>query len=267
MNRHNKESMIKVISFNANGIRSAAKKGFFDWFAKQEADILCVQELKAQEDQLLEDLYNPAGYYRYGSYAQKKGYSGVAIYTKQKPLNVEDNFAWDISRHEGRYLQADFEKFSVISLYFPSGSSGEERQKIKEAMMLEFEKHLEKLRASGREFIICGDWNIVHKEIDIKNWKGNQKNSGCLPHERAWLDKLFGEMQFVDGFRVLNNEAEQYTWWSQRGQARAKNVGWRIDYQIITQKLAEKLTAVSIYTQENFSDHAPLIMNYKLYTH
>tara|TARA_R110000868_G_scaffold380784_1_gene646916 strand:+ start:88225 stop:88995 length:771 start_codon:yes stop_codon:yes gene_type:complete len=255
--------MFKVVSFNANGIRAAARKGFFDWFAKQDIDVLCVQELKAQEDQLDDATFNPEGYYRYCQCAVKKGYSGVAIYSKQKPDKVIDNFDYDLGHHEGRYIQADFGNLSVVSLYLPSGSSGDERQAIKYECMAAFEKHLTKIKASKREFIICGDWNIVHKEIDIKNWKGNQKNSGCLPVEREWLDKLFGPMEFVDAFREVNQEPHQYTWWSQRGQARANNVGWRLDYQVTTAGLKDKIDSTSIYTAENFSDHAPLVIDYK----
>lgn len=256
--------MLKVISFNANGIRSAARKGFFEWFEKQRADILCVQELKAQEQDLSDELLNPKGYYRYCMCAQKKGYSGVAIYTKQKPKKVIDDFGWDLANDEGRYIQADFDNLSVISMYLPSGTSGEHRQDVKYQFMAAFEEKLQSFRRQRREFIICGDWNIVHKEIDIKNWKSNQKNSGCLPEERAWLEKLFGSMKFIDSFREVNQKPEQYTWWSQRGNARAKNVGWRIDYQILTPGLKDKVKSSDIYTESFFSDHAPLIVSYDL---
>lgn len=188
----------------------------------------------------------------------------MAIYTRHKPDNVIDNFGWDIAKHEGRYIQVDFGKLSIISVYFPSGTMGDVRQAVKYQFMAQFELHLEKLRKQKREFIICGDWNIVHKEIDIKNWKGNQKNSGCLPEERAWLDKLFGDLEWVDAFRCVNQQPEQYTWWSQRGSARAKNVGWRIDYQVVTPTLRDKIKTASIYTAENFSDHAPLTLEYDI---
>lgn len=257
--------MLKIMSFNANGIRSAARKGFFDWFKTQQIDVLCVQELKAQPDQLNEEALCPEGYHAYYQCADKKGYSGVAIYTRRKPDNVIDNFGWDVAKHEGRYVQADFGNLSIISVYFPSGTMGDVRQAVKYQFMEQFERHLEKLRQQNREFIICGDWNIVHKEIDIKNWKGNQKNSGCLPEERAWLDKLFGELEWVDGFRCVNQQAEQYTWWSQRGNARANNVGWRIDYHVVTPALRDKIKAASIYTAENFSDHAPLTLSYDIH--
>ncbi len=253
---------MKIISFNANGIRAAGRKGFFEWFKNQRADVLCVQELKAQDDQLQDELYLPKGYYRHTMCAQKKGYSGVAIYSKEKPKKVYDDFGWDLANHEGRYLRADFDNVSVISLYLPSGTAGDHRQEVKYQFMTELENMLYSFKKRHREFIICGDWNIVHKEIDIKNWKGNQKNSGCLPEERAWLDKLFGPMGFVDGFREVNQKPEQYTWWSQRGQARANNVGWRIDYQVLTPGLKGKVKSASVYTDKLFSDHAPLVLSY-----
>jgi exodeoxyribonuclease-3 len=257
---------MRVITANVNGIRSAASKGFFQWLEKQDADVVCLQETKAQEDQLHPEEHYPAGYHCYYVDAVKKGYSGVAIFAKHKPERVIRGLGagFEDMDAEGRFIQVDFKDVSVISLYLPSGSSGEERQQVKFSFLERFAETLKALRRKKREFIICGDWNIVHKEIDIKNWKGNQKNSGCLPEERAWLDELFGPLGFVDAFRVVNQAAEQYTWWSNRGQARAKNVGWRIDYQVITPGLADKVKGASIYTGERFSDHAPLIMDYKI---
>ncbi len=255
---------MKIITFNANGIRSAQRKGFFDWAAKQHADVICVQELKAQDEQLDDLLLQLDGYEFYHHCAVKKGYSGVGIYTRKKPDQTIDDFGWDLSHHEGRYLQADFGDLSVISVYLPSGSSGDERQAVKFQFLQEFEKHLIKLLKKKQHYIICGDWNIVHKEIDIKNFKANQKNSGCLPEERAWLDHLFNDLKFVDAFREVNQLPEQYTWWSQRGRARQNNVGWRIDYHIISQELKSKVKRAEIYTKENFSDHAPLIIEYAL---
>jgi exodeoxyribonuclease-3 len=257
---------MRVITANVNGIRSAASKGFFHWLEKQDADVVCLQETKAQEDQLHPEEHYPAGYHCYYVDAVKKGYSGVAIFAKHKPERVIRGFGkgFEDMDAEGRFIQVDFKDVSVISLYLPSGSSGEERQQVKFSFLERFAETLKALRRKKREFIICGDWNIVHKEIDIKNWKGNQKNSGCLPEERAWLDELFGPLGFVDAFRVVNQAAEQYTWWSNRGQARAKNVGWRIDYQVVTPGLADKVKGASIYTGERFSDHAPLIMDYKI---
>lgn len=256
---------MKIISANVNGIRAAAKKGFFQWLEKQNADVICIQETKAQEDQLSQEEHFPDGYYCYYFDAEKKGYSGVAIYSKKKPNKIIRGLGegFEDMDAEGRYIQADYDGLSVISLYLPSGSSKEERQQVKYSFMDRFEESMKAMRRKRREFIICGDWNIVHKEIDIKNWKSNQKNSGCLPEERAWLDKVFGPMGFVDAFRVVNKEAHQYTWWSNRGQAWANNVGWRIDYQVITPGLEERVESTEIYKDERFSDHAPLIINYK----
>ncbi len=253
---------MKIISLNANGIRSAASKGFFEWMLQQNADVICLQETKAQEHQLAPETYHPAGYHAYFHDAQKKGYSGVALYCKTEPDRVMMGLGWPDIDAEGRYIQADFGKLSVISLYMPSGSSGEGRQAVKFDLMARLQPVLQRLRADGREYIICGDWNIAHRAIDLKNWRGNQKNSGFLPEERVWMDELFGVSGFVDAFRVVNQDAEQYTWWSNRGQAWAKNVGWRIDYQVITPGLKDKVTAVAIYKAQRFSDHAPLIIEY-----
>jgi exodeoxyribonuclease-3 len=170
----------------------------------------------------------------------------------------------DIADSEGRYLQADFGDLSVISLYLPSGSSGDERQVRKMRFLEFFMTHLRALAQDGRRYIVCGDWNICHKEIDIKNWKGNLKNSGFLPEERAWLDELFDEVGFADSFRRVNAEADQYSWWSNRGQARANNVGWRLDYQVVSPEIADKTLGASIYREQSFSDHAPVIIDYKL---
>jgi len=254
---------MQIMTLNINGIRSGAKKGFFEWLAKQSPDIVCLQEVKAQEHQLTEDHFRPHGYHVYYVDAVKKGYSGVAIYTKQTPDKVTIRLDHLIFDDEGRYIQADFGNLSVVSLYLPSGSSGPERQAIKFQLLDDYFPILQKQIQSGREFIICGDWNIAHKNIDLKNWKSNQKNSGFLPEERAWLDKMFA-LGFVDAFRVVNDLTDQYTWWSNRGQAWAKNVGWRIDYQMVTPGLKDKIQSASIYTAQRFSDHAPLIMEYRL---
>lgn len=255
---------MRVISINVNGIRAAHRKNFFIWLQKQDADIVCVQETKAQVEQLTEEIIKPKGYYSYFNDALKKGYSGVAIYSRIKPDKIIDKIGWREADDEGRYLQANFGKLSIVSLYLPSGSSSEERQIIKFDFLDRFISILKKMRRQKREYIICGDWNIAHKKIDIKNWKGNQKNSGFLPEERSWLDNLFNKLGMVDSFRVVNQEAEQYTWWSNRGQAWAKNVGWRIDYQIVTPGLKDKIRTASIYKDERFSDHAPLIIDYDL---
>lgn len=255
---------MRVISINVNGIRAAHRKNFFIWLQKQDADIVCVQETKAQVEQLTEEIIKPKGYYSYFNDALKKGYSGVAIYSRIKPDKIIDKIGWREADDEGRYLQANFGKLSIVSLYLPSGSSSEERQIIKFDFLDRFISVLKKMRRQKREYIICGDWNIAHKKIDIKNWKGNQKNSGFLPEERSWMDNLFNKLGMVDSFRVVNQEAEQYTWWSNRGQAWAKNVGWRIDYQIVTPGLKDKIRTASIYKDERFSDHAPLIIDYDL---
>lgn len=256
--------MIRVISLNLNGIRSAAKKGFFKWMLKQNADVICLQELKAQEPDLQHEVYRPAGYDCYYNYAIKKGYSGVALYAKQKPQNIITNLGWQDADEEGRYLEADFGKLKIISLYMPSGSSGEHRQKIKFDFLTRFSAHLSYLKEQQCDYIICGDWNIAHRQIDLKNWRSNQKHSGFLPEERAWMEELFGPLGFCDAFRLVNQEPDQYTWWSNRGQAWKKNVGWRIDYQVITPGLKPAVRAVSIYKEERFSDHAPLIIDYEL---
>ena len=255
----------KIISLNANGIRAAARKGFFDWLPHQNADVVCIQETKAQFDQLESDpSFFPNGYHHYYVDAQKKGYSGVAVYCRKKPTKVITKLGAEEFDNEGRYLEVQFDDIAVVSLYAPSGSSGEERQQAKFRFMDVFMQHLKSLKRRKREYIICGDWNIAHKEIDLKNWKGNKKNSGFLPVERAWLDELFDKQNYVDAFREVNQLENQFTWWSNRGQAWAKNVGWRIDYQITTPGLKGFATSESIYKDERFSDHAPLILNYKL---
>ena len=253
---------MRIISLNLNGIRSAFSKGLADWLAKQDADIVCVQELKAQAADMSPDMLAACGYHGYFHYAEKKGYSGVGIYSKRKPDAVTEGLGIAEFDAEGRYLETQFGNLSVVSLYLPSGSSGEERQKVKFKFMEAFMPHLVELKRSGREVIVCGDWNIAHTEKDLKNWRGNKKNSGFLPEERAWLTQLFNEVGFVDVFRQLHPELEAYTWWSNRGQAWAKDVGWRIDYQIATPGVAQAARATSIYKEQRFSDHAPLTVDY-----
>lgn len=256
--------MAKIITCNTNGIRAAARKGFFEWMAKEEPDVVCIQETKAQEDQLEDPIFHPVGYHRYFNDAIKKGYSGTAVYCKTKPSKVITSLGWDPADSEGRYLQVDFKGVSVISLYMPSGSSSEEVLQKKLRFMDHFMSHLKALRRKRREYIICADWNICHQEIDLKNWKPNQKNSGFLPIERAWLDVLYDEVGYVDSFRLVDKRADEYTWWSNRGQAWANNVGWRLDYQVITPGLVDKVTHASVYRDERFSDHAPQTMEYAL---
>lgn len=261
---------MKIISLNLNGIRSATNKGVQTWLQKQNADIICLQELKAQQADMTAEMLNLEGYYGYFHYADKKGYSGVGIYSKVKPDTVIEGLGMADIDAEGRYLECNFDhhpslgKLSVVSLYLPSGSSGEERQAFKFSVMTRFMLHLQTLIASGREVVICGDWNIAHKEVDLKNYKGNKKNSGFLPEERAWLTELFDQVGWVDVYRKLHPDTtdECYTWWSNRGQAWAKNVGWRIDYQIATPATAAKAVSASIYKDERFSDHAPLMVEY-----
>ena len=256
--------MLRIITANLNGIRSASKKGFFEWVNIQSPDILCIQELKAQEADLDESLSAPMGYHGFFQYALKKGYSGVGLYSKKKPDSVKIGFDSGEFDAEGRYVEARFGKLIVISADFPSGSSAPERQEAKFRFLDLFMPHLKDLKAEGLEIILCGDINIAHQEIDLKNWKGNIKNSGFLPEERDWMTQLFNDVGYVDVYRSLhpNTTDECYTWWSQRGQAYAKNVGWRIDYQIATPGIAQKAKKIEIYKSEKFSDHAPLIVDY-----
>lgn len=256
--------MLRVITLNLNGVRSAAGKGLYRWLARQKADLFCVQELKAQAPDMRAEMLAPAGFRGYFHYAEKKGYSGVGLYCKREPDRVIEGLGIREFDAEGRYLRADFGKLSVISVYLPSGSSGEHRQQSKFRFMKQFYPHLGKLAAERREFILCGDWNIAHQEIDLKNWRGNQKNSGFLPEERQWLTGVFDELGWVDVYRRLypDTTGESYTWWSNRGQAWAKNVGWRIDYQIASPGLAVKALSASIYKKQRFSDHAPLAIDY-----
>ena len=257
--------MFKLTSLNLNGIRSATTKGLGSWLGQHRADCICVQEIKAQAPDIHGRFDELAGLQGYFHCAEKKGYSGVAVYSRNEPSAVITGYGSPEFDAEGRYLELRFDtparRLSVISAYFPSGSSGPERQEAKYRLLDGFRPHLDALRRE-REFVLCADVNIAHKPIDLKNWRSNQKNSGFLPEERAWLDALYDEVGYVDSFRVVNQEAEQYTWWSNRGQAWAKNVGWRLDYQVITPKLVDKVKAASIYKDQRFSDHAPQIMQY-----
>jgi exodeoxyribonuclease III len=254
---------MRIMTLNVNGIRSATRKGFFEWMKLQEADVVCLQETKAQADQLDASHY-PQEYQAYFFDAEKKGYSGVAIYSRIKPDSITAGLGWECADKEGRYLQLNFPGLSIASLYMPSGSSGELRQQLKFEFLDRYLPILKKQCQQKNEFIICGDWNIAHKPIDLKNWRSNQKNSGFLPEERAWLDQVLGSIGYVDAFREINQHAAQYTWWSNRGCAWDKNVGWRIDYQIITPGLKNKIKSVAIYKEQRFSDHAPLTIDYRL---
>jgi len=256
--------LFRVTTLNVNGIRSAAGKGLFRWIKRVDPDVLCLQEVKAHEVDIADALRARTGLHSYFHCAQKKGYSGAALYAKRRPQRVETGFGNAEFDAEGRYVEAEFANVTVISVYFPSGSSSPLRQQAKFRFLEAFYPHLEQLRSRGREVILCGDINIAHREIDLKNWKGNRKNSGFLPEERAWLSTVFDELGWVDVYRRIQPEAtgDAYTWWSNRGQAWAKNVGWRIDYQIATEKLARTACAVSIHKKSRFSDHAPLTIDY-----
>ncbi len=257
--------MFRLVTLNLNGIRSAANKGFVQWAEQIGADCMGVQEVKAQQEHVVDRFDRVAGMTGHFHLAQKKGYSGVGLYTRKAPSDVVVGFGAKEFDAEGRYVEARYDtarrKFSVISCYFPSGSSGEDRQAAKYRFLARIYPHLLRLRAE-REFILVGDINIAHQEIDLKNWKSNQKNSGFLPEERAWLTKLIAQAGLVDVFRTLNPRPEQYTWWSNRGQAWAKNVGWRLDYHLATPAIAAKAKREQIYLDQRFSDHAPLVIDY-----
>jgi exodeoxyribonuclease-3 len=253
---------LKVITLNANGIRSAAKKGLFRWLEAQKPDVVCLQELKCHEADLDAKLHGLKAFESCHAFAKKKGYSGVALYSRRAPDEVRVGFGAREFDDEGRYVEARFGKLWVISVYLPSGSAGPHRQASKFRFLKKFLPHLEKLKARKHEIILCGDWNIAHQQIDLRNWKSNQKNSGFLPEERAWLTRVFDELGFVDVFRTINTKPDQYTWWSSRGQAWAKNVGWRIDYQIATPRVAATAKREAIYKKKRFSDHAPLAIEY-----
>lgn len=255
---------MRLMTFNANGLRAAAKKGFWEWFAERDVDVLCVQELKAQEADLKGEVRDRPGYESFLHCAQRRGYAGTGVWTRLPVVSASTGFGTPEFDDEGRYTSVDLGPVTVVSLYAPSGSMNDDRQASKDRFLEVFLPHMAKLMASGKEIVVCGDVNIAHKEIDLKNWKGNQKNSGFLPHERAWMTRLIDELGWVDVFRKLDPAPERYTWWSQRGQARAKNVGWRIDYQLATPGLAACAYATDIAKDPVFSDHAPFWIDYDL---
>jgi exodeoxyribonuclease III len=255
---------MRVMTLNVNGIRSASRKGLFPWLAAQDADVICLQEIRADDEQLASAEFALEGYRHWNFPAERKGYAGVALYSRLPVARVMRGFGVAEFDREGRYLEAQLGDVAIVSLYLPSGSAGPERQASKFRFLKAFMPHLRTLRRRKRPYILCGDWNIAHQNIDLKNWKSNQKNSGFLPEERAWLDELFANAGYVDAFRRVNPHPEQYTWWSNRGQAWAKNVGWRIDYQIVSEELAGAVRAADIFKSQRFSDHAPLIMDYSL---
>ncbi|MBU3695126.1 exodeoxyribonuclease III [Dechloromonas sp.] len=254
---------MRIISANLNGIRSANTKGFFEWLKTTDADVVCVQELKAQAPDLTNEMRNPASYKGFFHYAEKKGYSGVGIYCRREPERIVEGIGHAGFDAEGRFIRADFGDLSVISVYVPSGSSSPERQVAKFQFLDEFMPVMDALKAEGRECVVCGDWNIAHSPIDLKNWRGNQKNSGFLPEERDWLTRLYAS-GWTDVYRKLYPAAgdEGYTWWSNRGQAYAKNVGWRIDLHVATAGVAAQAREGNVYKGKKFSDHAPLIVDY-----
>ena len=259
--------MLKLTSLNLNGIRSATTKGVEAWLAHESPDCICVQEVKAQAADVAGKFEELAGMKGHFQFAEKKGYSGVGVYSRHEPSDVVVGFDGGEFDAEGRYVEARFDtpsrKLSIISVYFPSGSSGPERQEAKYRFLDKMYPHLMALKAE-RDFIICSDVNIAHKEADLKNWKGNLKNSGFLPEERAWMTKLTTEGGIVDVYRKLQPDTTDacYTWWSNRGQAYAKNVGWRLDYHLATSALAERARTEAIYKDEKFSDHAPITIEY-----
>ena len=253
---------MRVITLNVNGIRSAERKGLAHWLARTDPwDVVCVQEIKADADDVPRALRAPRRSHAAFFPAARKGYSGVGLYARTKP-RFASGFGVPEFDAEGRYLEAHFEHVTIVCLYLPSGSSGPHRQASKFRFLAAFLPHLAQLRASGREILLCGDWNIAHQPIDLRNWRSNQKNSGFLPEERAWLTRVLDELGFVDVFRRVDPRPERYTWWSNRGQAWAKNVGWRIDYQIATPGLAAAARRAAVYKGAWFSDHAPLTVDY-----
>lgn len=255
---------MRIVTLNCNGLRSAATKGFYEWLPRQRADVICLQETKCQEHQLAGREFRPRGYHVLYFDARRPGYSGTAIYAKREPDKVIRGFGVAEFDNEARYLEARFGNLSVVSLYLPSGSAGPERQASKFRFLKAFMPHLQGLRRKRRDYVLCGDWNIAHRQIDLRNWRSNQKNSGFLPEERAWMDELFGRAKYVDAFRCVDERPDQYTWWSNRGQAWAKNVGWRIDYQVVSGSLCDAARRASIFKAHRFSDHAPLIIDYDM---
>jgi len=256
--------MFRVVTLNVNGLRSAVSKGLMRWLARCEPDVVCLQEVKAQHADLSAELLSPDGLHAHFHFAQARGYSGTAVWSRKRPRAVRTGFGVDEFDREGRYVEVEFAHTRIVSVYFPSGSSSPERQLAKFRFLEQFRPHMEQLRASGVETLLCGDVNIAHREIDLKNWRSNQKNSGFLPEERAWMTQTLEQFGWVDVYRRVHPDAtgEAYTWWSNRGQAWAKNVGWRIDYQLATPVLAARARHCEVYKARRFSDHAPLIVDY-----
>lgn len=254
---------IKIISYNLNGIRAAMTKGLLDWLKAANPDIFCIQELKAESNQFDVQMFENLGYHCYWHSAQKKGYSGVAILTKQKPEHVVVGCGIPEIDHEGRIIRADFKEFSVMSTYFPSGTSGDERQGFKYEFLDKFYVYIENLKKEIPNLIICGDVNICHQEIDIHNPISNKNTTGFLPEERAWVTKFLGS-GFLDSFREFNREPHQYTWWSYRFNSRGQNKGWRIDYQFASSTLKKNLKRATILPEAYHSDHCPTLLEIEI---
>ena len=251
--------MTRIITYNVNGIRAAVGKGLMEWIESAAPDILCLQETKAQPDQIPVMEFEMAGYKTYAYSAKKKGYSGVAILTKKEPDHIEYGMGIENYDDEGRFLRADYGDISVVSVYHPSGSSGDERQDFKMIWLSDFQNYVEELKKTRPKLIISGDYNICHKPIDIHDPIGNKNSSGFLPEEREWMSSFLGA-GFIDSFRLLNQEPHQYTWWSFRANARANNKGWRIDYNMVTENLKDKIKRVAILPQAKHSDHCPVLL-------
>lgn len=264
------ERLLRVISINVNGLRAAEKKGLLDWLNESEADVVCMQETRINHDQWT-DKFKPEGWHTHLFPAERAGYAGTAIYSRLPIVSVSRGLGFELADSQGRFITAEFDlgldkPVFISSLYLPSGSSGDEAQARKDIFLDEYKQILKRWRNEDKSVIICGDYNIVHKRFDIKNWSGNQKASGCLPHERAWLDHIYDELGYVDTFRVVRKESEVYSWWSNRGQARAKNVGWRIDYQACSPDWKERTVGAWVYKDNWFSDHAPVVIDYLIKT-
>lgn len=255
---------MRVVSLNLNGIRAADRKGLFPWLAQHQPDILCAQETRIQDKQLTDEMRAPAGMHARYLHAEKPGYSGVGLWAKREPDAWHEGLGVENYDSEARVLAADFGALRVISLYLPSGTSGDARQDFKYGFMDHLTEWMDEQRRQAKHVLVCGDWNIAHRKADLKNWRGNQKNSGFLPDERAWMDRLFDEHGWHDVYRRLypDTEGECYTWWSNRGRAWDNNTGWRIDYHVATEQLAKKAVEASVYKDDRFSDHAPLTVEY-----
>lgn len=264
----NAKHVLRVASINVNGLRAAHKKGFFEWLKTSDADVVCMQETRISDAQWT-DAFKPEGWHVHLFAAERAGYAGTAIYSRLPFVRVNDGLGFALADSQGRFSEAVFDlglehPVHIASLYLPSGSSGEDAQARKDHFLKEYKAILADWRKQNKSIIVCGDYNIVHKRIDIKNWSGNQKSSGCLPHERAWLDHIYDELGYVDSFRQVRHDSDIYSWWSNRGQARAKNVGWRIDYHVCSPDWAARTLGAWVYKDSWFSDHAPVVIDYCL---